>query len=138
MEKFVSNFVFILIILTGASFLAACEDEAKAGNGRLEGTVSIGPICPVETDPPGPDCLPTAETYKAYPVYVWKADKSRKIAKINPELDGSFFLELAPGDYIIDQGKEQIAIGGSNLPQGFSIEPLETVFLSIEIDTGIR
>lgn len=138
MDNIVSKYVVILIFLLGASILSGCEDEIKEGNGRLEGIISIGPICPVETDPPEPACLPTAETYNAYPVYVWTANKSRKVAKIEPELDGSFFLELAAGDYIVDLDKEQIALGGSNLPMGISIEPLATASLSIEIDTGIR
>ena len=34
--------------------------------GYVVGKISIGPICPVETVPPRPECLPTAETFKAW------------------------------------------------------------------------
>lgn len=136
MVKF--KFVFISIILYGIIFLTGCEDETNGENGSLKGSISIGPICPVERDPPDPGCLPTVETYKAYPVYVWTANKSRKIAKIEPELDGSFDMELPPGNYTVDLSEEQKMIGSSNLPQKIAIEPHETVSISIEIDTGIR
>lgn len=138
MEKFEHKSVFRTIFLLGLFVLIGCDSETKEENGILKGTVSIGPICPVETDPIDPGCLPSAETYKAYPVYVWTPNKSRKVAQVDPELDGSFNMDLAPGDYVIDFSKKQNAIGGSNLPQKVAIEPFGTVLISIEIDTGIR
>jgi len=129
---------FILVFLAGLLLFSGCDKQANLENGFLEGTISIGPICPVETDPPAPGCLPTAETYKAYPVYVCTPDGSKKIALISPALDGTFKTELAPGNYLIILDKVQIKIGGSNLPQEVTIKPLETTVISIDIDTGIR
>jgi hypothetical protein len=105
--------------------------------GILEGTISIGPICPVETIPPSSDCLPTAETYKAYPVSIWTSDGSRRVALITPSLDGSFSMELDPGQYLIKLDKTN-GIGGSNLPLEVVISTLEKTTVSIDIDTGIR
>lgn len=39
--------------------------------GTLMGKISIGPLCPVETAPPQPGCLPTADTYKTWQLSVW-------------------------------------------------------------------
>jgi hypothetical protein len=126
------SFLSILIIISG------CDKNIDRESGFLEGTISIGPICPVETDPPQAGCLPTAETYKAYPVSVWTADGSIKVAVINPELDGSFKTELAPGNYRVILEKQQNMIGGSNLPMEVTIKPSEKTSINVEIDTGIR
>ena len=138
MEKPSYTSIFRLIFLAGLISMLGCDKQADPENGFLEGTISIGPLCPVETDPPSPGCLPTAETYKAYPVYICTPDGSKKIALISPALDGSFKTELAPGKYLVILDKVQIKIGGSNLPQEVTINSLETTVISIDIDTGIR
>ena len=106
--------------------------------GFLEGVISIGPICPVERIPSDPACLPTAETYKAYPVSVWPSNGNRKIVLINPALDGSYSTELAPGNYLVILEKKMNMVGGSNLPVEVSIKSQEKTILNINIDTGIR
>jgi hypothetical protein len=126
-----------IVFLAGILVVSGCGNDSVTENGFLEGTISIGPLCPVETDPPEPRCLPTAETYKAYPVYVCTPNGSKKIALISPALDGSFKSELAPGKYLVILDKEQ-RIGSSNLPQEVIIKSMETTVISVEIDTGIR
>jgi hypothetical protein len=92
----------------------------------------------VETVPPDPACLPTAETYKAYPVRVFTSDGKIKISQLNPSLDGSFISELPPGSYLVVLEKAQNNIGGSNLPVEVTINSQVTTMLNINIDTGIR
>jgi hypothetical protein len=138
MEKYSFKKKFRIFFTAGLLTLTGCDKQANPENGYLEGTVSIGPLCPVETDPPAPGCLPTAETYKAYPVYVCTPDGSKKIALISPAMDGSFKTELAPGKYLVILDRVQIKIGGSNLPQEVTINSMETTVISIDIDTGIR
>jgi len=129
--------IFRIVFLAGILVISGCENDSDKENGFLEGTISIGPLCPVETDPPQPRCLPTAETYKAYPVYVCTPDGSKKIVLISPELDGSFKTKLAPGKYLVVLDKEQ-RIGSSNLPQDVTVKSMETTGINIDIDTGIR
>jgi len=106
MKKSSYKRIFSLYFLAGLLIITGCDNQTILENGILEGTISIGPICPVERIPPDPACLPTAETYKAYPVYVCTPDGSKKIALISPALDGSFKTELAPGNYLIKLEKE--------------------------------
>jgi hypothetical protein len=123
-------------LITGViffSFLFSCDDK----NGFLEGTVTIGPICPVETDPPNPACQPTAETYKAYPIDVFSLNGKTKLTQLSPALDGSYNCELPPGNYTVVMERPS-GIGGSNLPQNISITSKEKTLLIINIDTGIR
>jgi len=127
-----------LITLTGLVLLSACDKEKGVNRGWLEGTISIGPLCPVEKIPPDPACQPTAETYKAYPVSIFSADGIRKIAQLEPLLDGSFTSELAPGKYLVVLESANKYIGGSNLPVVVTIVSQEKTQISISIDTGIR
>lgn len=129
--------VIRISLFLGVSWLAGCDKQINQETGLLEGTIHIGPICPVETDPPDPGCLPTAETYKAFPVYILATDGSGKML-ISPATDGSFKIELVAGNYFIVLEKEPNGIGSSNLPFEVTIKPSEETIISIEIDTGIR
>ena len=138
MKKSSFRKIFGFIFLTGVVLVYACDKENDLNRGWLEGIISIGPICPVETIPPDPACKPTAETYKAYPVSIFSADGIRKISQLEPALDGSFTSELAPGKYLIVLESANKYTGGSNLPVVVTIVSQEKTQISINIDTGIR
>jgi len=138
MERSVLKKSFGILFLLSSVFFFSCSKVGHQENGYLEGTISIGPICPVEKIPPDPACLPTAETYKAYPVSVLTSDGKSRITQLKPSLDGSFSSELPPGNYQIVLESAQKNIGGSNLPVEVTITSLEKTLLSINIDTGIR
>ncbi len=103
--------------------------------GVLEGKVSIGPLCPVERNPPDPRCQPTAETYQAWPIAV--LHDTVKVATIVAGKDGTFHVELSPGTYVVDHEKQQ-HFGKGTLPTTVTIKSGETTTLDINIDTGIR
>ena len=130
--------IFVVIFLTWITVMSGCDNKKSLVAGFLEGTISIGPICPVETIPPDPACLPTAETYKAYPVSVYTSDGKTKIAQLMPSLDGAYTSELTPGDYLVVLERAKNNIGGSNLPVIVSIKAQDKTLLNINIDTGIR
>ncbi len=132
------NIILGSLFLAGVLVIPGCDKEINRGTGFLEGVISIGPICPVETVPPDPGCLPTAETYKAYPVSIWTSNGRKKIAQINPALDGSYRTELDNGNYLVILGNGQNRIARSNLPVEVSIVPQNNTILNINIDTGIR
>jgi len=138
MAQYSKNIILGLTLLMGLLLITGCDKLSSDEAGILEGKISIGPICPVETDPPDPGCLPTAETYKAYPVAVWKADGGRKILQINPALDGTYKTSLEPGKYLIKLETGSGSIGSSNLPVEVIILSDNITNLNINIDTGIR
>jgi hypothetical protein len=129
---------FCVVFLFGLFLISACDKQFTQEAGFLEGIISIGPLCPVEKDPPDPNCLPTYETYKAYPVTIKTSNGRRKIAQVNPALDGSYKIELNPGKYLVILETEQNRIGSSNLPVGITIISNNNTLLNIDIDTGIR
>jgi hypothetical protein len=130
--------LLVIIFIIGTTLLSGCSNKKNLNPGFLEGIISIGPICPVERIPPDPACLPTAETYKAYPVAVYTVNGGTKILQLMPALDGTFISELPPGDYLVKLSSAQNKIGGSNLPVEISITSQEKTTLDINIDTGIR
>jgi len=138
MEKHTYRSFFGIVFLTAILFISGCDKRMTQETGYLEGVISIGPICPVERVPPDPTCLPTAETYKAYPVSIFTSDGKRKIIQLNPSLDGSFSTELPLGNYLVILERAQNFIGGSNLPVEVSISTQDKTLLNINIDTGIR
>lgn len=133
-KRIIPGLTFLTVILL--SF--GCDKLISSDKGFLEGKISIGPICPVETDPPDPGCLPTSETYKAYPVSVWTSNGRSKIILINPALDGSYKTDLEPGNYLIILETDRNNIGSSNLPIEVTIISDNVTTLNIDIDTGIR
>ena len=138
MKRFISSRIFGRVLLIAFFLITGCDKKKTADTGFLEGKISIGPICPVETIPPDPRCLPTAETYKAYPVTVWTSNGKTKILQLMPALDGSYQVELMSGNYLVVLDAKQGGPGGSNLPVEITISPAEKTILNINIDTGIR
>lgn len=132
------NIKIILVFLAGILVGQACDERYFGETGLLEGRILIGPLCPVQTDPPDPGCLPTADTYKAYPVGVWTPGGRKKITQLKPALDGSYITALNPGIYLIRLETVGTAIGGSNLPYEVNISSGNITRFDIDIDTGIR
>jgi hypothetical protein len=130
--------IFGFLFLMGLILISGCDKQKGLNPGWLVGTISIGPICPVEKIPPDPACLPTAETYKAYPVNIYTSNGKIKIMQLAPSLDGSFSAELPPGNYLAILETVNKYIGSSNLPAEVSVVSHENTLLSINIDTGIR
>jgi hypothetical protein len=133
------KYFFFTVIVVVTLVLSCTKQSIVTGNGVLKGTISIGPICPVETIPPQPGCLPTRDTYNAYSTAVWTSDKKNKVLTITPNLDGTYLIDLPAGDYVLDYATARTnGVGGSNLPTAFSIADKDTLALDVSIDTGIR
>lgn len=129
----------VLSVILIPVFLSCTEQSLMSGSGVLKGKISIGPLCPVETNPPDPRCLPTMDTYKVWATSVWTLYKKTKVATLNPKLDGNYQIELPVGNYMVDFDVAQTyRVGGSNLPELISIAIGDTTKLDINIDTGIR
>jgi hypothetical protein len=130
-------FLSLLVVVT---FISSCTKQSiNTGYGVLKGKISIGPICPVETTPPLPQCLPTRETFNTYSTAVWTTDKKTNVRTIFPDLDGTYLIQLPAGNYIVDFATARTnGAGGSNLPSSISISDKDTTTLDVSIDTGIR
>ncbi len=125
-------------------FLGCATPQQKA-TGFLQGHLSIGPLCPVERIPPDPNCQPTEQTYKAYPIAVYETYGSKdyppenyaqlagKVAEIVAGKNGDYKIRLPAGTYEVRQES-----GLHKFSKKAEILAHETTKLDIEIDTGIR
>ena len=126
------------LLLFAVLLNCSCDQQQMqiVEKGFLEGKVTIGPLCPVETVPPDPACQPSQDTYDAWPIVIWTAVKKTKIATIDPDLDGNYLIDLPKGSYLVDLDKQHRF--NKSLPALIIIKPNETSLLNIDIDTGIR
>ena len=134
-----TNTAILALALILIAFFGFLILNPSSGRGVLEGKVTIGPLCPVERFPPDPQCQPTEETYKAWPIAVYTQNKLTLVAHIQPDINGNYAVELAAGNYVVNlENRQSGGLGSSNLPDTVTINANDTTLLNIDIDTGIR
>ena len=122
--------IAIAVILNSGGLPAATGDST----GTLTGTVSIGPLCPVEP------CTVTHDqriaAYAARPITI-STPAGSVVTTVTADPETGYTVVLKPGTYVVDIPHE--GIGGSpELPKTVTVRSGETVRLDISIDTGIR
>ncbi len=103
--------------------------------GVLKGTVTIGPLCPVEPCNISPDQL--AAVYAARKVIVYNSDRTAEVKEVSLDQNGGYSTELEPGQYIVDINHAGID-HSPDVPRTVTIVSGQTVTVDISIDTGIR
>lgn len=100
----------------------------------VQGTVLLGPTCPVERIPPDPACAD--KPYKTTISVYRTSDTVHVFATAQTGVDGTFKISLAPGTYTV------AAAGGAMLPRctptPATVAPNVYTKLTISCDTGIR
>jgi hypothetical protein len=112
--------------------------KIDTATGTLAGKISIGPICPVETNPPRPGCMPSPETYASREFLVLSSDQAKTIASFHANASGTYNISLPPGNYVVVSAKSGIGYMSKDLPKNITIQSGQTVTLDISVDTGIR
>ena len=126
----------IAILLVSA---LSCTKKAELP-GTLEGTVSIGPIWPVERPGETPPVSPEVFAARKIMVYDEQGKKLMEtvdITQIGQGVEGRYSIQLKPGDYVVDINKAGID-HSAEVPRTVEIKTGQTVTLDISIDTGIR
>jgi hypothetical protein len=120
--------------LLSAVLVGACRTGGQA-TGTLEGTVTIGPISPVQREGVKEEIPP--EVYAARKVMVYDSGGKKLVQQVDLEDDGTYRVELKVGTYTVDINR--IGVDSSDeVPRQVDIVAGETVLLDIDIDTGIR
>jgi hypothetical protein len=116
--------------------LTACDTADPAEDGAIVVVAMAAPTCPVETDPPDPDCAP--RPVAAATIVVTPAD-AREVVIAQGETDGDGRLTLAvpAGDYIVTAGAVEGLISAPE-PVVVSVLAGVTTEVPIGYDTGIR
>ena len=106
-------------------------------SGTLSGTMTMGPMCPVEqiNNP----CKPTPAQFAAQKISVYTADRATLITTITPSSDGTFSTPLPAGTYYVALAAPRQGVGSvTGLPTTVHIQSGATAHVAINIDTGIR
>ena len=101
----------------------------------IQGTVLLGPTCPVESTPGANDPVPCLTPYSANLAIL--DSEGVRVASVTSAADGTFRLDLPPGEYVVTP-----STGADTYPiaQPVSVVVTSGQYASVEInyDTGIR
>lgn len=100
----------------------------------IRGVAVAGPVCPVETVPPDPGCAPRPV---AGAVIVIRDAGGSEIARAEAGADGSFFVSLSPGDYVIEPQPVEGMLGTAGT-QAVTVVDGPALVVEVDYDTGIR
>jgi hypothetical protein len=132
---------FALFILTVACVASACGDigitaETPQPPSGIKGTVILGPTCPVQGAPesfnPVPDACLTP--YAAQMVVL--DDEQKVVARISSGNDGTFQVDVPPGDYVVTPATTDSYPFAQSVP--VTVVPGQYATVQINYDTGIR
>lgn len=125
----------VLYTETIAPDLPAPVEPVAESWGRIYGTVLLGPMCPVEMNPPDPRCADRAHETR---LALTTSDGSRVIREFGSDAQGRFSLDVPAGTYLI-----RSVISAHTLPYCGSTEAIvvpinDSVEVAVFCDTGIR
>lgn len=126
-------------VLGLALLLAAClpiPTPTAGGAGAIEVEVVAGPVCPVEQEPPDPNCAP--RPVEGARIFVQPGDgRDILVGEATTDVDGNASIEIAPGDYIVVGGQVD-GLMGLPEPTTVSVAAGQTATITLTYDTGIR
>lgn len=126
-----------VVVLVGVlGLLTACDPAPPRDEGSILFVAMAGPTCPVETDPPDPDCAP--RPVAGAQVFVMPANgQDIVIAQGETGADGRLTLAVPVGDYIVTAGAVEGLISAPE-PVVLSVLAGLTTEVPLGYDTGIR
>jgi len=103
--------------------------------GSISGSVLLGPTCPVERDPPDPNCAdrPYSERFN-----VVKVSGGQIVKTFTSDTQGKFYVEIAPGEYIIRRASNVNIFPSCADTEAFMVRANSNAEVNISCDTGIR
>jgi hypothetical protein len=127
------------VIAVSALVLTACGGSGDTGDSavataRLEITALAGPVCPVETDPPSPECAPRPVDSATIVVTDATGDE---VVRGTTGPDGVVGFDVAPGELtVVPQPVEGLLGTASTI--SVTLTAGQTLRVTVDYDTGIR
>jgi hypothetical protein len=112
---------------------AATSTPEVKGKSGITGISLLGPVCPVEKNPPDPACAP-----RPYPalIIVKTADGKNEVTRFNTDQNGEFKINLPAGTYFLEPQS------GKVFPRGIeqTVVVKSGIFtpINLNFDSGIR
>ena len=105
-----------------------------AGETGIRGVALAGPVCPVETVPPDPNC---AARPVAGAVILVRDGSGSEVARVTTGPDGDFFVPLPAGPYVLEPQPVDGYMGTAP-PVEVSVQDGIAAEVQVDYDTGIR
>mgnify|MGYP001379912308 CR=1 FL=1 len=119
-----------LKLLLFVLLLTACLQTPEPSDSGIEGTVTIGPMCPVMQEN-----VPCADQpYQAALTVLTTSGK--KVTQFQTNENGRFRVDLAAGDYVLHPESPNAMPFAADIP--FTVNAHEFTQLKINYDSGIR
>jgi hypothetical protein len=132
----------VLVVACGPSSLASVPPSPSpvvspaGGPPSVTGTVSAGPVCPVEKSPPDPGCAPRPV---AGAVIVAKDAGDNEVGRATSAADGTYRLIVSETGTVLITGLPVAGLAQPPAPVSVTLSyPSETERIDLEYDTGIR
>jgi hypothetical protein len=124
----------LVVLLAAVAMLGACDTQPAEDSGTILIVAMSGPTCPVETDPPDPDCAP--RPVAGAPITLVEVGGSA-FAEGETGADGRLTLVVPAGDYVVTAGPVE---GLMAAPDAATVAVLAglTIEVPLGYDTGIR
>ena len=118
--------------------IVGCTGPVSTATARpdtgIRGLTTAGPVCPVERNPPDPNCAPRPV---AGATIVIRDGSGSQVAVAISGADGSYFVSVAPGDYVVDPQPVQGFLGTA-ARQPATVVAGAITDVPLDYDTGIR
>ena len=124
----------LVVLLAVLGVLTACAPDEPRDQGSLLVIASAGPVCPVETNPPDPNCAPRPVANAAIVVAEPDGDD---VADGQTGADGQLTLTLPVGDYVVTAAPVE-GLMGSPAPALVTVVADVEIEVALAYDTGIR
>ena len=129
----VSALVLLVAGCAGTS-ASASPGATAAHRAGIGGTATAGPVCPVEKNPPDPNCAPRPVVGA---VIVVRDPSGAEVARTTTAADGTFYVELKAGAYVVEP-QAVAGLMGTAGPQSVTVNDGAATTIRIDYDTGIR
>ncbi|MEE9416749.1 MAG: hypothetical protein V3V01_15800 [Acidimicrobiales bacterium] len=122
-----------------AMLLPGCGSDSgssgvQPGSATVEITAVAGPICPVESDPPSPECA--AQPVEGAVIVVNNA-AGDEIGRGTTDADGEVAIAVAPGEVIVVPQPVDGYMGTAKATDITLVDD-QTAQIAVDYDTGIR
>jgi len=119
-----------------ATATAAAAPSLAGGPPRVRGTVTAGPVCPVEKVPPDPSCAPRPV---AGAVIVATNASGDEVGRATTAADGTYALFVTQSGTVTITAQPVTGLMGTPQPVQVTLsEPSQVKQLDLSYDTGIR
>ena len=129
--------LFVFQIVYPSSWITPIPPSGvpPSAKGIVHGQVLLGPTCPVERNPPDPNCAP--RPYQTS-IRVQPVSPSSPYMTITTDASGTFTVSIDPGTYTLQPQSQNNSVYPRCTATEVTVVAGQTQNVNLDCDTGIR